>query len=138
MVVEDGRYSGAVEFYAGGPHKVRAVRELAEARGYPLEDCYAYSDSITDAPLLEAVGHPTAVNPDKALRREAVQRGWPILTFADPVALRRFRSPQRRATLAVAGLGAAALVGASWYGRRSHGRPALARLRALIGRRSAE
>ncbi|MEN3267835.1 MAG: hypothetical protein V7646_4729 [Pseudonocardia sp.] len=138
MSVADGRYTGVIDYYCYGEEKALAARKIAAEQGYRLADCRAYSDSITDLPLLEAVGHPTVVNPDKALRREAVQRGWPILTFADPVALRGFRSPETRATLAVAGLGAAALVGASWYGRRTHGRPALARLRALIGRRSAD
>src|SRR5919202_1454034 len=62
MVVEDGRYTGEVEFYAYGETKAAAVRELAGERGYRLEDCYAYSDSITDVPMLAAVGHPVAVN----------------------------------------------------------------------------
>ena len=79
-----------------------------------MADCRAYSDSITDLPLLEAVGHPTAVNPDRALRRVAEERGWPILTFAVPVALRPRIRP---AAAAVAGVGlGAALVGAGWYG----------------------
>ena len=62
--------------------------------------CRAYSDSITDLPLLSAVGHPTAVNPDRALRRVAQERGWPVLTFAHPVALKtRFRRRARVARL---------------------------------------
>ena len=48
-----------------------AVRDLARTRGYDLVDSYAYSDSVSDVPLLEAVGHPTAVNPDRGLRRIA-------------------------------------------------------------------
>jgi HAD superfamily hydrolase (TIGR01490 family) len=118
MSVEDGRYTGVIDYYCYGEEKAQAARKIAVERGYRLEDCRAYSDSITDLPLLEAVGHPTVVNPDKGLRREALQRGWPILTFADPVALRRFRPPEKSATLAVAGLGAAVLLGASWYGHR--------------------
>jgi HAD superfamily hydrolase (TIGR01490 family) len=126
MSVADGRYTGVIEYYCYGEEKAQAARDIAAQRGYELADCRAYSDSITDLPLLEAVGHPTAVNPDKALRREAELRGWPILTFADPVALRlRFR-PSQRATVAAAGLGAAALVGAGWFGRRH-------RLRAQVG-----
>ncbi|HKT05989.1 MAG TPA: HAD-IB family hydrolase, partial [Rugosimonospora sp.] len=78
MAVRDGRYSGEVDFYAGGPYKVAAVRDLAKERGYELADSYAYSDSVTDVHLLEAVGHPTAVNPDRGLRRIAAERGWPI------------------------------------------------------------
>jgi phosphoserine phosphatase len=45
-------------------------------------DCYAYSDSVTDLPLLEVVGHPRVVNPDRALRRIAAARGWPVLSFS--------------------------------------------------------
>ena len=82
MVVEDGKYTGEVAFYCYGDGKAQAIHELAAREGYPLEYCYAYSDSITDLPMLETVGHPTAVNPDRALRRIAQQRGWPVLTFS--------------------------------------------------------
>ncbi|HEX5144587.1 MAG TPA: HAD-IB family hydrolase [Mycobacterium sp.] len=88
MVVADGRYTGEVAFYCYGDGKVQAIHELAEREGYPLEHCYAYSDSITDLPMLEAVGHPSVVNPDKLLRREATSRDWPVLTFTRPVSLR--------------------------------------------------
>lgn len=128
MGVVDGRYTGVVEYYCYGEAKAQAAREIAAERGYRLEDCRAYSDSITDLPLLEAVGHPTVVNPDRALRREAQRRGWPILTFADPIALRsRFR-PTAAAGAAAAGVGAAvlvgavSLVGAGWIGRRRRDR----------------
>lgn len=81
MEVADGHYTGQVEFYAYGQAKADQVRMLAAERGYSLPDCYAYSDSVTDLPMLEAVGNPRVVNPDRALRRIAVQRGWPVLTF---------------------------------------------------------
>jgi HAD superfamily hydrolase (TIGR01490 family) len=84
MVIADGRYTGDVAFYAFGEAKATRIRELSADRGYVLADCYAYSDSITDLPMLEAVGHPTAVNPDRALRRMAARRGWPIRTFTAP------------------------------------------------------
>ena len=71
MVVEDGKYTGEIGFYCYGEGKVQAIRELAAREGYPLEHCYAYSDSITDMPMLEVVGHPSVVNPDRALRSEA-------------------------------------------------------------------
>ena len=63
MVVEDGKYTGEIAFYCYGEGKVEAIRALAAREGYALEHCYAYSDSITDLPMLEAVGHPTVVNP---------------------------------------------------------------------------
>ena len=70
MVVEDGKYTGEVAYYCFGEGKVEAIRALAAREGYALEHCYAYSDSITDLPMLEAVGHPTVVNPDRGLRKE--------------------------------------------------------------------
>src|ERR1700710_1630848 len=88
MVVEDGKYTGEVGFYCYGEGKVQAILELAAREGYPLEHCYAYSDSITDLPMLESVGHPSVVNPDRGLRREAIERGWPVLSFSRPVLLR--------------------------------------------------
>lgn len=88
MVVDEGRYTGEIEFYAYGENKAAAIRELAEQEGYDLAACYAYSDSVTDLPMLSAVGHPTAVNPDRGLRREAVARGWPVVDFTEPVTLR--------------------------------------------------
>ena len=78
----EGNYTGELEFYAYGEAKATQVRELAEERGYSLPDCYAYSDSVTDLPMLEVVGHPRVVNPDRALRRIAAQRGWPVLSFS--------------------------------------------------------
>jgi HAD superfamily hydrolase (TIGR01490 family) len=81
MRVADGRYTGEMEFWSYGEAKARRVRELAVQRGYLLPDCYAYSDSVTDLPLLEAVGHPRVVNPDRALRRIARERRWPVLAF---------------------------------------------------------
>jgi HAD superfamily hydrolase (TIGR01490 family) len=94
MVVEDGRYTGAVDFYAYGENKATAMTELAAARGWDLADCYAYSDSATDVPMLAAVGHPVAVNPDKALRKEAAERDWPVREFARPVrAQKRLPTP---------------------------------------------
>ncbi len=78
----DGRYTGEMEFYAYGDAKAARVRQLASERGYTLAECFAYSDSVTDLPMLEAVGHPHAVNPDRPLRRAATARGWPVLDFA--------------------------------------------------------
>jgi len=94
MVIEDGRYTGDIEFYAYGNNKRSAILELSEGEGWDLADCFAYSDSATDVPMLEAVGHPFAVNPDKPLRKVAAERDWPVLAFAKPVRARS-RVPQR-------------------------------------------
>ena len=88
MVVEDGRYTGEIAFYAYGEGKADAIRELAAERGYDLAACWAYSDSYTDRPMLELVGHPVAVNPDKALRRHAAEQGWRLREFRRPVRMR--------------------------------------------------
>jgi HAD superfamily hydrolase (TIGR01490 family) len=110
MVVEDGKYTGEIAFYCYGEHKAAAIRELAAREGYPLEHCYAYSDSITDLPMLEAVGHATAVNPDRALRKECAARGWPVLTFSKPVSLRdRIPAPSSAAVATTAAVGVSAL-----------------------------
>jgi HAD superfamily hydrolase (TIGR01490 family) len=84
----DGRYDGTLEFYAYSGNKANAVRQIAQARGYDLDDCYAYSDSITDLPMLSAVGHATAVNPDRELRAAAVAMDWLVRDFHSPVTLR--------------------------------------------------
>jgi HAD superfamily hydrolase (TIGR01490 family) len=118
MVSVDGRYTGEIEFYAYGENKAAAVREVAAEGGYDLSDCYAYSDSITDLPMLEEVGHPTVVNPDRGLRRIAVEREWPVREFTRPVPLRtRFAVPSAPVvTGAAVGVGAA-VVGLAWYAR---------------------
>ena len=64
-------------FYCYGPNKALAIRELAERNGIDLERSSAYSDSATDVPMLEAVGHPVAVNPDRALAKAAARMSVP-------------------------------------------------------------
>jgi len=75
-------YTGRSLRAAHGEGKAAAVRELAAAEGFDLAECTAYSDSYTDVPFLEVVGHPVAVNPDRRLRRIARDRDWPVLNFA--------------------------------------------------------
>ncbi|MEJ2577908.1 MAG: HAD-IB family hydrolase [Kineosporiaceae bacterium] len=127
LVVEDGRYTGDIAYYAYGPHKAEAIRRLAEDQGYALLDSYAYSDSVTDLPMLLEVGHPTAVNPDKGLRREAAARDWPVLDFHHPVRLRdrmpRVPAPHPPTVAVALGVGAAT-AGLVWYASRRRERPA--------------
>ena len=116
-VGEDGKYSGEIEFYAYAENKAKAIVELAAERGYDLSRSFAYSDSATDVPMLEAVGHPYAVNPDRTLRKEATAREWPILVFDKPVALRS-RVGELAAKPAVSGTALAlalATAGTIWW-----------------------
>ncbi|MEU3190104.1 HAD family hydrolase [Streptomyces sp. NPDC006992] len=129
MVVAEGRFTGEIEYYAYGPTKAEAIRELAESEGYDLARCYAYSDSVTDLPMLEAVGSPHAVNPDRALRKEALARDWPVLAFSRPVRLRQripaLSMPSRPALAltAVAVGAAAATAGFVWLNNRNRPTP---------------
>ncbi len=118
MQVEDGRYTGTIDYYAYAQAKADAVHELARERGYHLADSYAYSDSVTDVPMLAAVGHPFAVNPDKDLRAEAGRRDWPVLVFDRPVGLRRGLPPAAPTLTAVAVTGAVAAGGLAWAHHR--------------------
>jgi len=118
----DGRYTGEMAFYAYGPFKAEAIRDLALFEDIDLSESYAYSDSYTDVPMLEAVGHPTAVNPDRVLARLARERGWEIAQFSRPVRLRdRVPVPNLPTAAAVGGGVALAATGAllAWrYGQR--------------------
>ena len=112
MEIVDGKYSGDIEYYAYAEEKARAIEDLAELVGYDLDECYAYSDSVTDVHMLRAVGHPHAVNPDRELRKAATAEGWPVLVFDKPVALRsRVPLPPARQTLAALAVGGAMAAG---------------------------
>ena len=102
--VEDGLYTGRlVGEPLHGPAKAEAVRALAEREGLDLSRCTAYSDSHNDVPMLSAVGHAVAVNPDAALRDAARKHGWDV---------RDFRTGRKAAKVGVpAAAGAGALAG---------------------------
>ena len=121
MVVEDGHYTGDIAFYAYGEGKEIAIRDLASKQGWDLADCYAYSDSGTDIPMLATVGHPVAVNPDKPLRKHAAEQDWPVRVFAKPVrASRRVPTPPGP-PVAYAGVVAVAVIAAlAWAAGRRH------------------
>jgi HAD superfamily hydrolase (TIGR01490 family) len=117
LEIVDGKYTGEIEYYAYAEEKAQAIKTMAAERGYDLEQCFAYSDSITDAPMLGIVGHPHAVNPDKELRRLAASKGWPILQFSRPVTLRS-RIPVKPTLAAITVGTALTLGGAIWLNRR--------------------
>lgn len=110
---DDRRYDGTLEFYAYAGAKATAMRQVAEVRGYDLTNCYAYSDSITDLPMLSAVGHPVAANPDRELRAAAIAMDWEVRDFHSPVRLRdRLPDAPGPQGQLIAGLVGAGLVGA--------------------------
>lgn len=111
----DGVYTGGLaEPFCYGTAKADAIRRVAEQQGYDLALCYGYSDSVSDLPMLEVVGHPVAVNPDKGLESVARARGWPIVEFS--------RTTRRVVKTTTAALGAAALAAATYGLGRRHGR----------------
>jgi len=80
LVIEHGRFTGDVHrpiCYGAG--KIHWARRFAAEHDIDLAQSWFYTDSVTDLPMLELVGHPEIVNPDPRLRREATRRGWNIL-----------------------------------------------------------
>jgi HAD superfamily hydrolase (TIGR01490 family) len=67
-----------------GPEKARLIREHAKLRGFDLAECFAFSDSYSDVPMLSVVGHPAAVNPDKRLALLAKAYSWPSFDLNHP------------------------------------------------------
>jgi HAD superfamily hydrolase (TIGR01490 family) len=113
--IVDGKYTGNLEFYCYGEAKAEEIRRIAEEQGIDLSLSIAYSDSITDSPMLEAVGNPVAVNPDRELRRLAQQRGWKVRDFRRPVRLRhRLAEVRRPSPVAVAVAAAMAAAVLAW------------------------
>jgi HAD superfamily hydrolase (TIGR01490 family) len=119
---EHGRYSGRTERYVYAEEKVVAMKEVAERDGLDLDHCWAYSDSATDIPMLAAVGHPVAVNPDRELAKAARERGWQVEQFRLEVPLReRVPMPAPRHAAVGGGTVAAAALAAGvwWWWRRA-------------------
>ncbi len=116
--VVDGHLTDQIDGpFVHGEGKATAVQSVIVERGYHAEACYAYSDSVSDLPMLELVGHPVAVNPDSSLETVARQRGWPLVIFA------------RRTKLAVAwsagSLSVAGVAAAGYLLGRRHGRASI-------------
>jgi HAD superfamily hydrolase (TIGR01490 family) len=107
--VDDGVYTGQpTGLFIYGADKARAIKRLADAEGLDLTQSYAYSDSASDLPMLRAVGHPVAVNPDRELLAEARSEGWEVLRF-DRLG-RRLKTVAGVAGAAAVGAGVSALV----------------------------
>ena len=113
--VVDGRYTGRLDGpFVYGEGKAEAITLLAEERGYDLDRSFSYSDSASDLPMMEMVGHPVAVNPDKPLEAVAQQRGWPMVVFSR-------RTKQVVKTTTAVG-GSVALATTTYLLGRRHGR----------------
>jgi HAD superfamily hydrolase (TIGR01490 family) len=126
--VRDGVYTGRlVGDLMHGAAKADAIRQLADVEGLDLSLCTAYSDSVNDVPMLSAVGHAVAVNPDSALSREARERGWEV---------RDFRTGRKAAKVAVPVALAAGVVAGAVTAGVALGRRRETRERSAVGWRS--
>lgn len=95
--VRDGVYTGRLDFYCYGESKADRIAQIAASEGIDLARSWAYSDSVTDVPMLSAVGNPVAVNADRRLRREARSRGWPVARWSARCWSGAGSRPRRRA-----------------------------------------
>ncbi|STC69447.1 HAD family hydrolase [Corynebacterium pilosum] len=119
MEVKDGRFTGNITRYLKGEAKADAIVELSKRYNLDLENSYAYSDSATDIPMLAQVGNPVAVNPDRAMKKHALEHGWEVNTFKNPEPL--FHAPSAKEVSIGAGVlaGIAAItVGGVWVAQR--------------------
>jgi HAD superfamily hydrolase (TIGR01490 family) len=114
----EGKFTGEMEFFAQGENKAVAMRELAQERGINLGESFAYSDSETDIPMLEAVGHAFAVNPDRTLTKLAHDKEWPILGFSHPVRAHDRSKSHTPFLISAVVIGVAALLGRTQMHRR--------------------
>lgn len=104
---DQGHFTGRILYYCKGPEKASALARIALEDNVDLSASFAYSDSATDIPMLELVGHPVAINPDRHLKRHALEQGWDIRIFKDPVPL--FSMPGAKEV----GIGASVVAGAA-------------------------
>ena len=114
--IVDGVYTGRLAApFCYGEGKAERIRKLAAERGYDLSACYSYSDSASDLPMMQVVGNPIAVNPDRPMMAVAHRRGWPVVEF---------NRERKQLTRLLAGLASAAAAGGGgyavgrWHGRR--------------------
>lgn len=115
--IQDGYYTGQLNGpFCYGEGKVEAIEALAKWENLELAHCWAYSDSASDLPMMRAVGHPVAVNPDAKLERIAGQEGWPIVVFS-----KRTKAVIRRTSQIVGavGIGAGGFTAGMHYARRT-------------------
>lgn len=103
LEVCDGLFTGEIRFFCRGLNKALQLQRIAAREGHDLQASYAYSDSVTDEPMLAEVGHPMAVNPDRGLAEIAAARGWPIRHFKKPVPLISDRIKQTTVVTAAVG-----------------------------------
>lgn len=131
--IVDGSYTGTLDGpFVYGEGKREAISTIAEERGYDLRLSYAYSDSASDLPMLEMVGHPVAVNPDSPLQNVAYTRGWPVVRFS--------RRTKKVVATTTASVGAVGLATTTYALGRRHGRLAseAATVRSLAARLGLE
>ena len=105
MAIENGKLTGEITRYLKGEAKAEAVRQFAADHNFDLDASFAYSDSATDIPMLELVGNPVAVNPDRTLKKHALANGWQARTFKNPEPL--IQMPNAREV----GIGAGVIAG---------------------------
>ena len=109
--IEDGTYTGRLDGpFAYGEGKAERLRQFAAERGIDLSESWAYSDAASDLPMLEAVGHPVAVNPDAGLAEIAKREGWEVLRFE--------KLGERLRVAAAIGIAAAVGGSGSWLAAR--------------------
>ena len=121
----EGCYTGEVDFYSAGEHKAAAILEEAKRYDLDLSGSFAYSDSVTDGPMPETVGHPLAVNPDGALLKEATGCGWELRVFENLRPLFEGQAIRAPKPMAIGALGATTLAGGLlwWKTRKPMGLP---------------